>query len=203
MQTIGRQAQDIAVALGDRKFRSGLILAAGAGLIVTSLGAAFIPLTNPTGGARLIGSLLILAGVVEVGGGVFRLRRWGYSVATGLVTCGAGVAFVLNTSEHFFSMVYILIGWLAVRTLLLLLSAEYGPRNTRLWILASAFTDLLLAVILMEGLSVSTLTMFLFGPTPIMVAGFACVVAVSLVMTGCLMIEIAASETTAGSELGE
>lgn len=151
----------------------------------------------------MIGSLLILAGVVEVGGGVFRLRRWGYSVATGLVTCGAGVAFVLNTSEHFFSMVYILIGWLAVRTLLLLLSAEYGPRNTRLWILASAFTDLLLAVILMEGLSVSTLTMFLFGPTPIMVAGFACVVAVSLVMTGCLMIEIAASETTAGSELGE
>ena len=58
----------------------------------------------------------------------------------------------------------------------------------------SAATDLALGVVLLGGLSIATLVVMLFGPTPTLVASFAWVLALSFVATGSLLLEIASCE---------
>ena len=55
----------------------------------------------------------------------------------------------------------------------------------------SAGMDFLLAVLLWAGLSISTLIVSLFGPTPELVASFAWVLAASFVVNGLLLLEVA------------
>jgi hypothetical protein len=54
--------------------------------------------------------------------------------------------------------------------------------------------DLVLGVVLLFGLSIAPLIVILFGPTPPMVATFAWVLALSLVVTGILLLEVARCE---------
>ena len=54
--------------------------------------------------------------------------------------------------------------------------------------------DLLLAVLLFAGLSIATLVVSVFGPTPPLVASFSWVLAASFVVTGNLLLEIANCE---------
>jgi hypothetical protein len=58
----------------------------------------------------------------------------------------------------------------------------------------AAGTDLMLAAILLLGLSASTLTLTFFGITPEILRSFAWVVALSFVATGTLLMEVAACE---------
>jgi hypothetical protein len=51
--------------------------------------------------------------------------------------------------------------------------------------------DFLLAVLLVAGLSISTLVVSLFGPTEQLVASFAWVLAASFVVNGLLLLEVA------------
>jgi hypothetical protein len=69
-------------------------------------------------------------------------------------------------------------------------SRECGG-SVRTWSLLSAGMDFLLAVLLAAGLSISTITISLFGPTPELVASFAWVLAASFVVNGLMLLEVA------------
>ena len=55
-------------------------------------------------------------------------------------------------------------------------------------------TDFVLGLVLLIGLSLSTVVVLLFGPTPAVVASFAWIVALSFVATGLLLLEVASCE---------
>ena len=63
-----------------------------------------------------------------------------------------------------------------------------------MWTLSSAAMDFFLAVLLLMGLSISSLVVVLFGPTAEIVAGFAWIFALSFVVTGAMLLEIASCE---------
>ena len=63
-----------------------------------------------------------------------------------------------------------------------------------MWTAIAAAVDFLLGLILLAGLSISTLVVGLFGPTPIVIASFAWVLALSFVATGLFLLEIASCE---------
>jgi hypothetical protein len=54
--------------------------------------------------------------------------------------------------------------------------------------------DFLLAVLLIAGLSVATVVISIFGPTPEVTASFAWVLAASFAVTGSLLLEVASCE---------
>ena len=180
--------------------RARLIGVAGMIIVLISAGVALLPVANPVGGSVIVGSLLLLAGIAEIFAGALRSRARMTSIAAGFATSIAGCMFLFYTIQHFFSMVYILIAWLAARAVMLLLSAEHSEGSARLWLFASAATDLFIALALLEGLSISSLTVALFGPTPQIALGFSWVVALSLVVNGCMILELAACEDSLKSE---
>jgi hypothetical protein len=65
-----------------------------------------------------------------------------------------------------------------------------------MWTGLSAGMDFLLAVLLLTGLSIATLVVSVFGPTPELVASFAWVLAASFVVNGLLLLEIASCESS-------
>ena len=58
----------------------------------------------------------------------------------------------------------------------------------------SAGMDFLLAILLITGLSISTIVISVFGPTRELVATFAWVLAASFVVNGLLLLEVASCE---------
>ena len=64
----------------------------------------------------------------------------------------------------------------------------------RTWTARSAGMDRLLAILLVLGLSIATLVVSIFGPTPPLVASFSWVLAASFVVTGNLLLEVANCE---------
>ena len=85
------------------------------------------------------------------------------------------------------------IGWLLLRSLILAIASSESAGSVRLWTGLSAGMDFLLAVLLIAGLSISTLVISIFGPTPELVASFAWVLAASFVVNGLLLLEVASS----------
>jgi hypothetical protein len=60
--------------------------------------------------------------------------------------------------------------------------------------------DLLLGVLLIAGLSITTIVISIFGPTRPLIAGFAWFVAASFVVNGLLLLEVASCEHEAASD---
>jgi hypothetical protein len=54
--------------------------------------------------------------------------------------------------------------------------------------------DLLLAILLIAGLSITTIVVSIFGPTPWLIASFAWFVAASFIVNGLLLLEVASCE---------
>ena len=144
------------------------ITVAGLCIIVLGACAAFMP-AGKTISSDVIGALLIAAGLIETIAGSLRRDVRTYAMAAGVVTAIAGLLFVVNPETHFFPTVWPVIGWLAVRCLLL-------------------------AFLLLAGLSVSTIIVSLFGPTPEMIATFAWILAASFVVNGLMLLEVASCE---------
>jgi hypothetical protein len=69
----------------------------------------------------------------------------------------------------------------------------------RTWTAISAGVDLALGLLLMAGLSITTIVISLFGPTEPLVASFAWFLALSFVANGLLLLEVASCERQAGS----
>ena len=146
--------------------------------------------------------LLLAAGVLELTAGA--LRRQGYLLAmvAGSLTFSAGLLFTVDPATKFVPAVYVLVGWLALRGLVLAASGFRIRGTVRAWTLLSAATDLALALVILIGLSATTLTIWLFGPTSTVIQTFGWAVAFSLVVSGAYLLEVAQAEgaTVASSE---
>lgn len=170
---------------------------AGIAIILLSIGAAFLP-AGKTISSDMIGALLIAAGLIEMTAGALRRAVRPFAMAAGAVTALAGLLFVVDHETHFFPRVVPIIAWLLVRSLILLAGSREASGSVRTWTALSAGMDFLLAVLLAAGLSISTIVVSLFGPTPELVASFAWVLAASFVVNGLLLLEVAscADEST-------
>ncbi|MGE5064742.1 MAG: hypothetical protein ACM3IG_11815 [Myxococcales bacterium] len=171
------------------KARARGIRVAGIAIILLSAGAVFLPAGKRIS-PDMIGGLLISAGLIEAVAGSLRHEVRTLAMAAGGVTTLAGLLFLVNPETHFFPSVAPVIAWLILRSLILAVSSVESAGSVRMWTAISATVDLLLAILLIAGLSVSTLVISVFGPTPELVASFAWVVAASFVANGLLLLEV-------------
>lgn len=171
--------------------RARLIGAAGLVIILLSAGAALLPLADRIPGANVVGSLLLAAGLVETLAGTQRHSSKVFAMLAGIVTALAGLILVLSPITHVFPTFHLVAAWLALRSLTLMASSLRCGGSVRAWTWISAATDLVLALIVLAGISIATLVVGLFGPTPEVIASFAWVLAVSFVVNGALLLEIA------------
>lgn len=178
--------------LSDRARVRGLRVA-GIAIILLAAGAALLP-AGKSISSDMIGGLLIAAGLIEAIAGSLRRDTRSFVMAAGGITAAAGLLFIVNPETHFFPMVTPVIAWLLIRSLILAVASREAGGSVRIWTGLSAGMDFLLAGLLIAGLSVSTLVVSLFGPTPELVASFAWVLAASFVINGMLLLEVASCE---------
>jgi hypothetical protein len=178
--------------LPDRN-RSRWLSIAGWLIILLSAGAALLPVEKGIS-ASVIGALLLAAGLIELGAGTLRRDTRELAILAGGATVLAGLLFLLNRDSRFFPIVNIVIGWLALRSIILGIKSRRVGGSVRTWATIAAATDFLLALVLLVGLSLSSVVVLLFGPTPAIVASFAWIVAASFVATGLLLLEVASCE---------
>ena len=182
------------------KSRPGLVTAAGVAIILLSAGAAVLPFIDRISGVRIVGSLLLAAGIVEMLAALLRDQTRFLAMLAGAVTTVAGALFLLNPVTHFLPWISIVTAWLIIRSLILGVTTLRVHGSVRRWIAISAATDLALGLLMLVGLSISTLIVTLFGPTPEMIASFAWILAISFVVTGMLLLEIASCEREAAAD---
>jgi predicted membrane channel-forming protein YqfA (hemolysin III family) len=147
----------------------------------------------------MLGGLLIAAGFIELVAGSLRREARSFAMAAGAVTALAGLLFILNPETHFFPTVVPIIGWLLVRSLILIGALTESVGSVRTWTALSAGMDFLLAVLLIAGLSISTIVVGVFGPTRELIASFAWVLAASFVVNGMMLLEVASCEREAAA----
>jgi hypothetical protein len=143
----------------------------------------------------MIGGLLIAAGLIETVAGSLRQQARPYAMGAGIVTALAGLLFILNPETHFFPTVWPIVGWLLLRSVVLLGAMTHSGGSVRLWTGLSAGMDFLLALLLFTGLSIATIVVSLFGPTPQMIASFSWILAASFVVNGLLLFEVASCQS--------
>jgi hypothetical protein len=166
-----------------------------AGILVILLGAAAAVLpAGKTISSDMIGGLLIAGGLIEIVAGSLRQLVRAYVMAAGAVTALAGLLFVMNPETHFFPRVWPIIGWLVIRSLILAGAATETRGRVRLWTAFSAGMDFLLAVLLVAGLSITTIVIDIFGPTRELIASFAWILAASFAVNGLMLLEVASCE---------
>lgn len=185
-----------AEALSDRR-RARALRVAGIAIILLGIGAALLP-AGKTIASDMIGGLLIAAGLIEMVAGSLRRSVRPLAMAAGGVTALAGLLFIINPETHFFPTVTPVIAWLLIRSLILAIGSSEAGGSVRMWTALSAGMDFLLAVLLIAGLSISTLVVSLFGPTPELVATFAWVLAASFIVNGLLLLEVASCADSSG-----
>ena len=173
--------------------RSRWVSIAGMAMIVLSAGAALLPVEKGISGG-IIGALLLAAGLIELGAGSLRRETRDLAMLAGAVTVLAGLLFLLNRESKFFPIVNIVIGWLALRSIILGVKSRRVHGSVRTWTSVAAATDFVLALVLIVGVSLSSVVVLLFGPTTAVVASFAWIVALSFVATGLLLLEVASYE---------
>ena len=173
--------------------RTRLISAAGVVIILLSAGAALLPVAQGAPGTT-IGALLMIAGLSEIGAGLLRRDGGVFAVAAGAVTSLAGLLFLINRTSQFFPTLNLVAAWLLLRSLVLLVAAIRARGPVKAWIGISAATDFLIGLLLVAGLSISGLVVSVFGPTPQLIASFAWVFALSFIVTGLLLLQVASCE---------
>ena len=178
--------------LSNRERARGLRVA-GIAIILLSAGAALLP-AGKTIPSDMVGGLLVAAGLIETIAGSMRREARSFAMAAGVVTTLAGLLFILNPETHFFPTVVPIIGWLLVRSVILVLSISQTNGSIRIWTAISAGMDFLLATLLVAGLSISTIVISVFGPTRELVASFAWVLAASFIANGLMLLEVASCE---------
>lgn len=172
--------------------RGKWIAAAGWLVLLASAGSALLPLLDRRGGAVVVGSLLLVTGVIEVLAGSLRHEARPLAILTGALTIIAGTLFATEAATRFFlPAVTIVMGWLFIRAALLALTSRATGGGVRRWTLISAATDFLLALVLLVGLQIASLVVALIGVTAPLVASFAWVLALSFLATGLMLLEVA------------
>jgi hypothetical protein len=184
--------------LSDRT-RARALRVAGIAIIFLSAGAALLP-AGKTVSSDMIGGLLIAAGLIEAVAGSLRREVRPFAMAAGAVTTFAGLLFVINPEAHFFPTVTLVIAWLLIRSVILAAGSTESKGSVRIWTALSAGMDLLLAILLIAGLSITTIVVSIFGPTRPLIASFAWFVAGSFIVNGLLLLEVASCERDAASD---
>jgi hypothetical protein len=163
-----------------------------AGVLIVLLGAAaaFLP-AGKTISSDMLGGLLIAAGLIEIVAGSLRHATRRFVMAAGVVTALAGLLFVMNPETHLFPRVWPIIGWLLIRSIILAAATVETGGSVRLWTAFSAGMDFLLAVLLIAGLSISTLVVAVFGPTRELIASFAWILSASFAVNGLMLLQVA------------
>ncbi len=179
--------------------RATLIAAAGVAIILLGAGAALLPAVDRVSGSLVIGSLLLVSGLIELSAGSLRRQVRNFAVAAGGVTALTGLLFIVYPTSRFTPTVTLVIGWLLVRSLILAFGGGRSAGSVRSWMALSAGMDFLLAMLLITGLSIATIVINLFGPTTPLIATFSWVLAASFVVTGTLLLEVASCEREARS----
>lgn len=178
--------------------RARALRVAGILIILVGIAAALLP-AGKTISSDMIGGLLIATGLIETLAGSLRRGTRPYVMAAGVVTALAGLLFITNPETHFFPRVWPIIGWLLLRSLILGAATAETRGSVRRWTAFSAAIDLLLAVLLLAGLSISTIVVDVFGPTRELIASFAWILAASFVANGLLQLQVAScAEESAG-----
>ena len=186
-------ASDSMAARSPSRVRARGTFVAGIAIILLSAGAALLPAEDGIS-SDVIGVLLLAAGLIELVAGSLRRETRILAMAAGGITAAAGLLFVIDQQARFIPTVNIIIAWLVLRSIALAVASQRTDGSVRRWTLIAAATDFLLGIILLVGLSLATIVILLFGPTPAIVATFSWIVALSLVTTGLLMLEIASCE---------
>jgi hypothetical protein len=194
---VAKQGRDSVVTprthqLTDRARARGIGVA-GIAIIALGAGAALLPVDKGIS-SDMIGGFLIATGLIEAIAGSLRRDVRPYEMAAGGVTALAGLLFLINPETRFFPTVTPIIGWLIIRSLILGYASTHSDGSVRTWTALSAGMDFVLALLLIAGLSASTLIVSLFGPTPELIASFAWVLAASFVVNGLLLLEVASCE---------
>lgn len=177
------------VGLSDQT-RARAIRVAGVVIILLGAGAALLPGEKGIS-SDMIGALLIASGLIELVAGSLRREVRKLAMAAGAVTALAGLVFVVNPETQFFPSVTPVIAWLVIRSVILAVAAKRTGGSVRTWMALSAGMDLLLAALLIAGLSIATIVVSLFGPTAPLIATFAWILAASFVVNGLLLLEVA------------
>ena len=164
------------------------IAVAGLAIIFLGIGAALMP-AGKSISSDILGALLVATGLVESIAGSLRRTLRPFAMTT-----LAGLLFILNPETHFFPTVAPVIAWLLIRSLILAYAATHVGGGVRTWMALSAGMDFVLAALLITGLSIATIIVSLFGPTPPLIASFAWVLAASFVVNGLLLLEVASCE---------
>lgn len=171
-----------------------VIRAAGLAVILASAAAALLPAGNFANGPQIVGGLMITVGLLEVMANLFRAADRSGALVAGAVSIGSGFLLMVDPASNFLTTVYIFIGWLMMRGLLLSISAVEVSGATARAAMAAAAVDFALAAMTWAGLTASTLVIALFGPTKPMIANFAWLVAASFVAAGMLLLKVASEE---------
>lgn len=174
--------------------RARVMTIAGVVIILLGAGAAALPFMDRLSGNQLVGKLLLTAGLVEIAAATQRHETRLLAMLAGAATTLAGLLFILNPVAHFLPNITIVTAWLLVRSVILAITTGRAHGSVRTWLAISAGTDFALGLLLLVGLSISTLIVMLFGPTPGLVASFAWIFAISFGVTGGLLLEIAGCE---------
>lgn len=175
------------------RVRARGIRVAGVAIILLAAGAGLLPAGKQIS-ADMIGGLLIAAGLIETVAGSLRNEVRPFAMAAGAVTGIAGLLFIVNPETRFFPIVTPVIAWLLLRSVILAIASREAGGSVRMWTGLSAGMDCMLGVLLIAGLSISTLVVSVFGPTPELVASFAWILAASFVVNGLLLLEVASCE---------
>lgn len=171
--------------------------AAGYAVILASAATALLPAGHFDSGPAIVGSLMIFVGALEMLANALRKRgRWA-TMAAGAVSIATGLLIFGQPVTTFATTVYVVIGWLAIRALLLAISAVEIPSRVNFLSLVAAAMDITLAGIVWLGFTASTLVLALFGPTEPMISNFAWVLAISFVSAGLLLVGFANDQATA------
>lgn len=172
--------------------RARWIARAGWLVLLLSAGSALLPVVEPANGGTIIGILLVAAGLVEIFAGSLRHETRKLAMLAGAVTVLAGLLFATEEGRGFLSTLAIIAGWLVLRGIILGIAASLEHGSVRMWTGLSAAMDLALALILVIGISIASLVVVLFGATPPLIASFAWVLALSFVVNGMMLLEVAA-----------
>jgi hypothetical protein len=113
----------------------------------------------------------------------------------------AGALLILNQGSGVLPNATVVTAWLVVRSIVLLFTSRLAHGSVRKFLGISAATDLVLGVGLLVGVSVVTLAVTIFGPSPELLASYAFVLALSFVATGTLLLGVASCERGRASPL--
>jgi uncharacterized membrane protein HdeD (DUF308 family) len=168
-----------------------VIKAAGYAVILASAAAALLPAGDFENGPIIVGSLMLIVGLLEILGNLLRATGRRAGIAAGLASVAAGALIFAQPVSSFVTTVYVFIGWLLVRGILLGISALENVGPSRRAATMAAALDFILAVVVWTGLTASTLVIALFGPTKPIIANFAWLIAISFVGSGLLLVKLA------------